>query len=258
MAAMARVTFIGTGEAFDEQLPNTSLLYRGDRTLLLDCGYAVPHAFWRAGVGADELDAIYLTHIHADHAFGLPALLLRMREDGRERPLSVLGGPGVGGWLTRLLELGYPGAYAAGKCFPIEPVEVSPKAPLALGALTLRNAQSAHPVRNLSVRIEEAGHAFCYSGDGAPTPATRALYDGADLLVHECYSAEPDVPGHAHAPALLELAETASVAQLALLHLSRSRKAAVQRCVASYSGSVHVHLPAPGDELEVSPGGGVP
>ena len=36
-----RVTFVGTGEALDPDLPNTSLLVQGERTLLLDCGYAV-------------------------------------------------------------------------------------------------------------------------------------------------------------------------------------------------------------------------
>jgi hypothetical protein len=39
---MSELVFVGTGEALDPALPNTSLLYRGPRALLLDCGYAVP------------------------------------------------------------------------------------------------------------------------------------------------------------------------------------------------------------------------
>jgi ribonuclease BN (tRNA processing enzyme) len=41
---MSELTFIGTGEATDPDLPNTSLLYRGARTVLLDCGTSVPPA----------------------------------------------------------------------------------------------------------------------------------------------------------------------------------------------------------------------
>jgi ribonuclease BN (tRNA processing enzyme) len=168
----ARITFVGTGEAFDPDLPNTSVLYRGDRNLLVDCGYGVPHAFWKITLDAPLLDAIYVTHLHADHSFGLPALLLWMREAGRKRPLSVFGGPGVERWLERLLDLGYPGSYPKDRCYPIEPVEIAPGISHPFGALILRNAESAHIVRNLSLRIEEGGKSACVSGDGAPG-ATR-------------------------------------------------------------------------------------
>ncbi|NUN15843.1 MAG: ribonuclease Z, partial [Myxococcales bacterium] len=124
---MAKLTFIGTGEAFDPELPNTSVLYTGSKNILVDCGFSVPHAFWRITHDPNLLDAIYITHIHADHTFGLPALLLWMRIAGRTRPLRIFGGSGVGTWLSRLLALAYPGAYEPNKCFPIEPVPIRPR-----------------------------------------------------------------------------------------------------------------------------------
>jgi ribonuclease Z len=249
--AMALVTFVGTGEAFDPVLPNTSLLYRGSKTLLLDCGYSIPHAFWRLSRDPDLLDAVYITHLHADHSFGLPALLLWMREAGRTRPLQVVGGPGVNQWLKKLLELGYPGSYGPENCYPIVTSPLLPGRRFELDGLELRNAQSEHSVKNLSVRIDDLGNSVCYSGDGAPSSQTRELYRGANVLVHECYSAGDPAPGHASVHQVLALADECSVHTLCLLHVGRDQKQLVRDVVARRSLRARVLLPTPGDVVEV-------
>ncbi len=253
LALSARLSFVGTGEAFDPDLPNTSLLYRGDRSVLCDCGYSVPHAFWRISRDPSLLDAVYVTHVHADHSFGLPALLGWMREEGRTRPLSVIGGSGVGGWLDGLRELAYPGS--AGKGFAVEARELDPGASFELGALVLSNAPSRHSVRNLALRIDEAGRSFAYSGDGAPSDATRRLFRGVNVLVHECYADSAGPSNHATAEELIPMAADLGVERLCLLHHGRNQKAAIRaraaRCPTLRPDSGQVLIPQPGDELAI-------
>ena len=241
------LTFVGTGEACDPQLPNTSLLYRGGRVVLIDCGYSVPAALWRVTTDVNLIDAIYISHLHADHSFGLPGLLLWMREGGRERALTIIGGPGLEPWLERLLDLGYPGSFTKSRAFPIEPLVADGGEPTPFGPLTLRTAPSDHSVRNLALRIEERGGSCCYSGDGAPTPETRALYRDADLLVHECWAAGPGINSHAHVEQVLELAQEARIARLCLLHIGRDSRAPVAARVAQETAGRPVLIPAPGD-----------
>jgi len=251
--ARATVRFIGTGEAFDPRRPNTSLLYTGRQTLLIDCGYGVPHALWQTENDPNALDGVYLSHRHADHCFGLPALVVWMRAAGRERPLLLIGGEGASAWIREVLELGYEGAYAPDKCFPLEFVEVVPGTKRHLGGIELRTAVSDHAMRNHSVRVEADGRALCYSGDGAPTEATVSLFDGASVLVHECYGPVPEKSGHASAAQLLDLARYASVQTLCLVHLERApaTRDAIVDLIQRRASEQNVLLPVPGDVIDI-------
>jgi ribonuclease BN (tRNA processing enzyme) len=251
---MSELVFVGTGEALDPALPNTSLLYRGPQTLLLDCGYAVPHAFWRISQDVNLLDAVWISHGHADHCFGLPALLLWMRLGGRTRPLTVFGGPGARGRIGLVLELGYPGSYHASKCYPISYVELEPGAVGKFGPLELRIAASAHSIVNHALRIDTPGlRSVMYSGDGAITPGTRELATGVSVLVHECFFAEAgDQRKHGDAEGCMALAREAGVRTLALLHFAAEAKQAIRQRVEELDdGTFEVLMPAVGDRISL-------
>jgi ribonuclease BN (tRNA processing enzyme) len=167
--------------------------------------------------------------------------------------LHLIGGEGSSRWIREVLELGYEGAYEASKCFALEFTEIAPASPRCFDGVELRTAVSDHPVSNHALRIEADGKALCYSGDGSPTDATRALFEAAAVLVHECYRPGPGVPGHANALELLELARTARVDRLCLLHLERGalNRQAVTAAIEARLASGEVLLPAPGDVIGI-------
>jgi ribonuclease Z len=247
---MPELTFVGTGEAFDPDLPNTSLLYRGHRTLLIDCGYSVPEAFWRLFRDPDLVDGVYLSHRHADHSFGLPALLFWMKLGGRQRSVTLLGGPELDPWLDELLDFAYPGSFGA-DFFRCDHLPISPGAEVAFGSLVLRTAVSEHAVRNTALSISDGALRVCYSGDGGPTAETRELYRGATVLVHECFAPVGPRPGHADAETLLTLADELEVGTLALVHLSQEEKEEVRQVVDRTRTRCRVLVPSPGETLEL-------
>ncbi len=63
--------------------------------VLIDCGEGTQVALREAGVSAQKIDLLCLTHYHADHVSGLPGLLLTMGLDGRTEPLTIVGPAGL-------------------------------------------------------------------------------------------------------------------------------------------------------------------
>ena len=258
------IAVIGVGEAFDETLPNCSVLAtahtaQGTRSILLDCGFSAPFAYWRTLVkGPDlpdplDLDAVWISHFHGDHFFGLPALLLRLHEEGRTRPLAVVGQEGVEKTILAAMDLAYPGTRLKFP-YPLEFREIEPGRPQDFLGLRWHAAPSEHPRLNYSLRLSSGSGALFYSGDGRPTPETQALAKGAGLIVHESYSLDPDTPGHGTVPGAIDFARRAGAGTLALVHLRRDvrakRREEIQALMAQ-AGDLEVLLPEPGARLRV-------
>lgn len=216
-----RVQFIGVGEAFDEtQANNSQLLEWPGCRLLIDCGYAVPHALWRLHPDPELLDAIYLSHRHADHYFGLPSYFVRLMEDGRTRDIDVICSEGMATVIREMLDYAYQNVMSHAQ-FGVHYIEVLAGEPLEYRNAKLEFAASSHPVRNYAIAVSVEESRYAYSGDGNFTPQTRELYHGCSLLVHEAYSFEAAVKGHACIKDVIQMAKDENVQKLALTHLNR-------------------------------------
>ncbi|RLI68993.1 MBL fold hydrolase [Candidatus Heimdallarchaeota archaeon] len=72
-----KLTFIGAGSAFNKQDFQTNMILEGEsgKRLLIDCGTYASFALQEMGIHSDDIaekiDAIYISHQHADHAGGL-------------------------------------------------------------------------------------------------------------------------------------------------------------------------------------------
>lgn len=90
------VVFLGTGGSVPTARRATACVLGrlgGDR-LLFDCGEGSQRQMQRS-TGLVQVDEIYLTHFHADHYLGIPGLLKTYDLTARERPLRVIGPPGL-------------------------------------------------------------------------------------------------------------------------------------------------------------------
>jgi ribonuclease Z len=224
-----RFTFLGTSAALASAArDNTSLVVEASGVaVLVDCGGSTVHRLRRCGIDPLALTHVVVTHLHADHAFGLPSVVAQLAQLRRRAPLPVVCRPEHVEALRTLLTVfrlwDRPDRYAV----QLAPIELSVGAPaFTTGGLAVSTAPNEHgPMPNFAVRVDAAGSgAFIYSSDTRPSEAVVRLARGADLLVHEATFAERDRPAggpspHSSAAEAGQVAARAGVRRLILTHV---------------------------------------
>ncbi len=215
-----KIIHLGVGEAFDETLPNNSHLILSKTSLLLDCGYSVPPQLWKYNPEQSFLDAVYISHAHADHYFGIPALLARMWEEKRKKPLAIICSRELKLLIKELLEYAYNGLADKFE-FKLDFIEAAEGKTIGFNEFKLSFAPTIHSANNLAIRISHKTVNVCYSGDGQFTESAEKLYNGADIVIHEAYTFDEKLPIHASITDLIEMAKRNDVKCLALTHIRR-------------------------------------
>lgn len=97
------LTFLGTSAGMPTKARNVTALAlqeeRGRAWYLVDCGEATQHQILRTKLSLNRLAAIFITHVHGDHCYGLPGLLASAAMSGRVDPLIVVAPQGIEEWI---------------------------------------------------------------------------------------------------------------------------------------------------------------
>jgi ribonuclease Z len=187
--------------------------------ILIDCGGSPLHKLARLGIERDELEAVILTHAHADHVYGLPMLVQGLWLGGREAALPIYGSIQTVNQARQLLEIF--NLAEREDMFTIEWKTISMaegQHVLSLHGIEITASPVIHGTQDaLALRLDNpaTGRSIVYSSDTEPAEALVRLAGGADLLIHE---ASGEGPGHSSPAQAGEIAREAGVARLALTH----------------------------------------
>lgn len=94
------------------------------RSFLIDCGEGVQARLQECRISPLRIEAIFISHIHGDHVFGLPGLLSTMGMLGRTQPLNIYAPSNFGPLLRFFLSY-----YGEGLSFEIRHIPLGMKAP---------------------------------------------------------------------------------------------------------------------------------
>lgn len=194
------VTILGSGSPIPD--PNragpSTLLRAGGRTLLVDCGRGVLMRLAAAGLGAAQLDALLVTHLHSDHITDLGDLITtRWITSFTPNPLVAHGPEGLDEVVSATVDslerdISYRLAHHADLTWRPDPiVHTHPMAatPVVIdaapGVRVTASPTAHHPASpSIAYRIDHDGRSAVVAGDTLPCDGLDALCDGADVLVH--------------------------------------------------------------------------
>jgi len=218
-----RVTFLGTGtqRPTRRRAHQSGLLVEtADERLLVDCGAGTLAQLARAGLGADAVDRIALTHFHPDHTLDLVAILFAHQHPAvaRRAPLRIYGPPGLEVFYERLQVAWLAAFHRTPGNFRLHEI---PGGPHDAGPWRITAAPTPHDAASQAYRVEAGGIALGVTGDTGPSPALAQLFRNVDLLVSECALATGvEARGHLNARQAGELARAANAQRLVLTHLT--------------------------------------
>jgi ribonuclease BN (tRNA processing enzyme) len=227
-----RLTVIGCSGSFPgPDSPASCYLVEAEGfRLLLDLGNGALGALQRY-CGLYDVDAICLSHLHADHCLDLCSYTVaRLYAPGGARPpIPVYGPPGTADRMTRAYTV-EPGPQIAEPGPEVRAafdfVTLAPGS-CGIGPFRVTADHMSHPVETFGFRLEHAGRSLAYSADTGPTDALVGLARDADVLLCEASFAAPAGAGAPALPENLHLtgrqagqhAARAGVGQLVLTHL---------------------------------------
>lgn len=172
--------------------------------IVLDLGPGSAGALQRYAA-LETIDAILLSHLHADHCLDACSVVVWHRYAARSSGPLALYGPA--GTMARLGSAYEQPASDLGDVFDFHPLSSgdrerpssSPAIPEALmimntgleiGGLRLSFARTNHPVETYAIRVEAGSTSLTYSADTGICDELITLARGSDLLL--CEAAAPD------------------------------------------------------------------
>lgn len=215
-----KITVVGCGNAFSDRNYNQSFLLEEDegegrlmivgeheltgrRKLLVDCGFEIPRALYNAKIKVEEINDIYISHLHADHIGGLEKFAF-LRYDWANRPRKTVSGPYLMGnkqLLEDLWNKSLRGGLESMEGFVsnletfFRPYPVEPNTPFRWCGWTVDLIQQIHIMSGSMIMpsfglfLSKAGHKSIYLITDSQHCSPRQIeeyYKRADIIFQDC------------------------------------------------------------------------
>jgi ribonuclease BN (tRNA processing enzyme) len=224
MAAAIRMRVIGSSPSV--QRPGRAcscyLLRTRDSSVLFDLGSGALGNL-HAAIDYPQLDAVIISHMHADHFLDLIPLRYGLKygpllRDGRMPVYLPPGGEAMLRKLTSAFASEGPDDFLD-EVMSIH--EYDPAEPLEINDLRLTFRQTRHYIDTYSIRAEHGKASVVYSGDTAPCDSVVEHAANCSLFICEAtlgLGREKGMRGHSSAEEAGEMAQRAGVHRLVLTH----------------------------------------
>jgi ribonuclease BN (tRNA processing enzyme) len=221
-----KITVLGKSPAWQDPGGACSgyLVEEDGRTLLLDCGNGV-FGKLREVVDYAAVDAVVVTHLHADHCIDLIPYAYALSYSPRARafphPRPTLYVPPGGREVFRQITGAWNTPELVEQAFCL--IEYDPARTLELGPLEIGFHAVPHYIATFAVQLTDGGGRFTFGADCRPNDELVEFARGTDLLMLEATLDAPETHGergHLTAYEAGDHARRAGARRLVLTHIA--------------------------------------
>jgi ribonuclease BN (tRNA processing enzyme) len=261
-----RVTVLGKSPSWQDAGGACSgyLVQEQDFALLVDCGNGV-FSKLRRFCDYVDIDAVVVSHLHADHVLDLVPFSYALTYAPRQQPVAVAGWPGTAeparphlwapvgaGDAFRQIVGCWGNEDLIDKAFQLHEYDAPDE--LQVGPFRIRFCEMPHYMPSYAIDLSANGSRLTYSADCAPNEELVGFARGTDMLLIEATLPRPErhgVRGHLTPEEAGEHGRRAGARRLVLTHFSDELDADWARSEAHDSFGGPVELAAEGAVYEV-------
>ena len=198
---MLKIVILGSGNAFAQFNQYQSAHYiefDENQKIILDCGPAILQAVQSSDVNIDDLDCLFISHLHGDHLAGLPFLLLYYKfvVNRINKPLHIYGPPGLLNQLENLFNGNYPNLLLNdNSLYEIHEIGLN-ETKKVLGSVSVTSFEANHIPNAFGYTVEKNNLKIIYSGDNEFKPEQIKYFDNGTVLIHEMNTMDSTAGGH--------------------------------------------------------------
>ncbi|MGD2006431.1 MAG: MBL fold metallo-hydrolase, partial [Pseudomonadales bacterium] len=181
---MASLQLLGVGSADSVRHFNTNaLIQQGQDRMLIDAGHTIGRALDACDLKVTDIDAVWITHCHADHIYGLERIGSQALFSGRAKPILYIDSRLINELWEHSLS-GSMGRIGEGECtldsyFDVRPVSQQ----FRHGAVEFELFETRHTPGKLCFGALINGW-LMYSGDTLPLPEIVSQLN-PELILHD-------------------------------------------------------------------------
>ncbi|NEW61500.1 MBL fold metallo-hydrolase [Sulfurovum sp. bin170] len=224
-----KIIFFGTSGGIptrDRNVTSIGLKTKMDRWSMFDCGDGTTFQVERSSWDLSKLDSIFITHLHADHFFGVLSVLFRKDMYRESCDLTLYAPKGVKEFINNSLEITKK---IFGK-YSLKIVEIEEDDEIELRDMKIKVLPMRHRIPCYGFYVESMGKKIIIAGDNEEPEILKEYLQDLDLLIHEVtfkeehYVRHRKNSMHTTAKRLGEVADKYGLKSLIVTHLSARYK----------------------------------
>lgn len=202
-----KIQFLGVGAAMNTNKLGASILVNDK--ILFDACPGCSNMLLKCGIDLNNIEYVFISHLHGDHYFGLPFLLIEYMLLNRIKPLNIVAPIQLKHNILQLLKLAFPESNEKKMLSYSNPnfIESFTNKTIKFDEITIQLVKAIHSIDTYGFIINEHDTTVYYTSDTEIFDSFEEYIKKADIVIIDGTTIGFSLPGHINVDDIFELAK---------------------------------------------------